>query len=279
MSNNKRSLSLLGSNTSYPSIYCPSLLESLPRATARETLDIDTHTPPFSGFDLWTAYEISWLNSKGKPIVAIGEFEIPSSSPNIIESKSFKLYLNSFNQTKFSSSEEVIEAFKKDLSRAAGSEVTLRLYPNTLDYEKPIITIPGVNIDVLDIDIDNYSFTPELLANSVCTNSKPVSETIFSNLLKSNCLVTNQPDWGSVIIKYEGYEIHKENLLRYIVSFRNHNEFHEHCVERIFNDIKKYCNPAKLTVFARYTRRGGLDINPFRSDFENIPSVKRLIRQ
>lgn len=279
MSHSKQPLSLLGSGTHYTNFYCPSLLESLPRAAARETLDIDAHTLPFSGFDLWTAYEVSWLNSKGKPVVAIAEFEIPATSPDIVESKSFKLYLNSFNQTKFRSTEQVIDTMKTDLSRVAGSEVSLRLYPNASGYEKPMTTIPGVSIDDLDIRIDDYAFNPELLVNAIGTNTPPVAETVFSNLLKSNCLVTNQPDWGTVIIKYEGQEIHKENLLRYIVSFRNHNEFHEHCVERIFHDIKKHCAPDKLTVFARYTRRGGLDINPFRSDFERMPSIKRLIRQ
>ncbi|MBC8946330.1 preQ synthase [Xenorhabdus indica] len=234
---------------------------------------------PFQGLDLWTAWELSWLNSKRKPVVAIGEFIIPATSPGLIESKSFKLYLNSFNQTKFETTDDVIQAMKKDLSQTAGQTVEVKLYPHLEGYGHKINQFSGQSLDDLDIEIDGYDFDATILANSVSTEAGRVSETLHSNLLKSNCLVTNQPDWGSVVIRYEGVKINHEKLLRYLISFRTHNEFHEQCVERIYNDIMHYCGPEKLTVFARYTRRGGLDINPFRSHYESAPQTGRLIRQ
>jgi 7-cyano-7-deazaguanine reductase len=274
------SLTVLGSKIPHPQTYSSSILESLPRAQGRMQVGINlSDNLPFSGFDLWTAYELSWLNEKGKPIVAIAEFEIPVTSPHLIESKSLKLYLNSFNQTKFKSHDAVAATLANDLSLVAGGEVNVRLYPHFIGFNHAIMALPGINIDHEDIDIKDYSFNPEILSNAVAPTAITVSEMLTSNLLKSNCLVTNQPDWGSLIIKYEGKQIDPKHLLRYIISFRNHNKFHEQCVERIFMDIKHYCRPLKLTVFARYTRRGGVDINPFRSDCASIPPVTRLIRQ
>jgi len=270
-------ITLLGKNTGYVQHYAPELLESLPRTRGRNEIKIKSDSLPFSGFDLWTGFELSWLNDKGKPVVAIAEFFIPATSQNLIESKSFKLYLNSFNQTKFATSDVVTSTLERDLSSAANGSVKVKLYANIAQY--PVLTsaLPGKCIDSLDIEVDDYCFNPEHLKHSI--SDEIVSEILSSNLLKSNCLVTNQPDWGSIIIKYEGRKINREKLLRYIISFRTHNEFHEQCVERIFCDIKNYCNPEKLTVFARYTRRGGLDINPFRSNFEEALPVNRLVRQ
>ncbi|CCG88677.1 NADPH-dependent 7-cyano-7-deazaguanine reductase QueF [Erwinia piriflorinigrans] len=270
-------ITLLGKNTGYTQHYAPELLESLPRSRGRDEISVKHGSLPFSGYDLWTGFEVSWLNDKGKPLVAVAEFFIPASSHNLIESKSFKLYLNSFNQTKFTTPDRVVATLEKDLSLAAGGNVKVKLYTNFDDYSFLIAPLPGECIDHLDIEIDNYVFNPDYLFDSV--SGDVVSETLASNLLKSNCLVTNQPDWGSVIIRYEGKRINRENLLRYLISFRTHNEFHEQCVERIFSDIRHYCKPDKLTVFARYTRRGGLDINPFRSNFEEDLPVERLIRQ
>ncbi|MBP2170094.1 7-cyano-7-deazaguanine reductase [Erwinia toletana] len=270
-------ITLLGKNTNYIQNYSPDLLESLPRAYAREEIKIQSGNLPFSGFDLWTGFELSWLNNKGKPVVAIADFFIPATSRNIIESKSFKLYLNSFNQTRFATTEQVAESLRQDLSLSAVGEVKVNIYPHLTDYPAASNSLPGECIDQLDIEIGDYTFKPEHLIGS--TFDKIVFETLSSNLLKSNCLVTNQPDWGSVVIRYEGQQIDREKLLRYIISFRMHNEFHEQCVERIFNDINYYCRPEKLSVFARYTRRGGLDINPFRSNFEERPAAPRLIRQ
>lgn len=270
-------ITLLGKNTGYIQDYAPDLLESLPRSRARSEINITQECLPFSGFDLWTGFELSWLNNKGKPVVAIAEFFIPAKSNNLIESKSFKLYLNSFNQTKFTTPDRVTRTLEKDLSLAAGGNVKVKLYPGLDFYPEFTSHLPGECIDYLDIEISDYEFNPDYLRNAVA--DEIVSETLASNLLKSNCLVTNQPDWGSVIVRYEGKRINRESLLRYIISFRMHNEFHEQCIERIFSDISYYCNPEKLTVFARYTRRGGLDINPFRSNFEESLPVERLIRQ
>ena len=269
----------LGANSDYPDQYAPELLEALPRSRGRDLIGVDEQNLPFSGFDLWTAFELSWLNAKGKPVVGIGEFTLPHSSTNLIESKSFKLYLNSFNQTRFDSVEQVSAAMQKDLSQAANGQVGVKLYPGLDGYSAQIDALPGINIDDLDIAVDDFDFKPEYLIGATSEQAEMVTETLSSNLLKSNCLVTNQPDWGSVVIHYQGRKIDRERLLRYLISFRQHNEFHEQCVERIFNDIKQSCQPEKLSVFARYTRRGGLDINPFRSDFETAPTLGRLIRQ
>lgn len=270
-------ITLLGKNTAYIQHYSVDLLESLPRSRGRNEIELNQARLPFTGFDLWTGFELSWLNEKGKPRVAIAEFRIPASSEYLIESKSFKLYLNSFNQTEFTSVGAVSEVLERDLSQAAGGAVEVTLYPDFAGYPVQLSALPGKNIDGLDITITDYSFTPAHLLNA--TLDQYVTETLSSNLLKSNCLVTHQPDFGSVIIHYSGKKINQEHLLRYLISFRAHNEFHEQCVERIFTDILQYCGPEKLSVFARYTRRGGLDINPFRSNFEQHLPIARLVRQ
>ncbi|MBD2814914.1 NADPH-dependent 7-cyano-7-deazaguanine reductase QueF [Xenorhabdus sp. Flor] len=275
----KKSLTLLGTKTDYIQTYSPELLETLPRSLGRNDIGIRSDSLPFQGFDLWTAWELSWLNGKGKPIVAIGEFIIPATSPGLIESKSFKLYLNSFNQTQFETTDDVVRAMEKDLSLMAGQSVDVKLYPHLHGYSHEISPLSGQPLDDLDIEIGSYDFDAAVLADATSVGDEVVDETLHSNLLKSNCLVTNQPDWGSVIIRYKGVKIDHEKLLRYLISFRTHNEFHEQCVERIYSDIMRYCQPQKLTVFARYTRRGGLDINPFRSNYESTPLTGRLIRQ
>jgi len=267
----------LGEKTEYSHQYDASLLQPVPRSLNRDDLKLAGDLP-FKGCDIWTLYEISWLNSNGLPQVAIGEVSIPAESQNLIESKSFKLYLNSFNQSKFESWQQVEETLVKDLSDCANAPVSVSL--NHLDKytSQPIADMDGCCIDDQDIVIDSYEFNPTYLENA--TGSEKVSETLHSHLLKSNCLITNQPDWGSVEIKYSGNKIDPQALLRYIVSFREHNEFHEQCVERIFMDIQKYCKPESLTVMARYTRRGGLDINPFRSCTHSAPENNhRMARQ
>ncbi|GFN47288.1 NADPH-dependent 7-cyano-7-deazaguanine reductase QueF [Candidatus Regiella insecticola] len=269
----------LGKKSYYIDKYTPSLLESIPRSLGREQIGlIDEKILP-NGFDLWTAFELSWLNKKGKPIVAIAEFKIPATSKNLIESKSFKLYLNSLNQSHFDSSNQLQSILSKDLSNKASGIVSVEIFEGMRGYSKKIHDLDGISIDEIDIEVNNYDFNDSYLKEAITESSPLVAETLTSNLLKSNCLVTNQPDWGSIYIKYEGKKINREKLLRYIISFRKHNEFHEQCVERIFSDIKKHCSPKKLSVFARYTRRGGLDINPFRSDYESTPQIGRLIRQ
>ncbi|CAM3707815.1 NADPH-dependent 7-cyano-7-deazaguanine reductase [Vibrio aerogenes CECT 7868] len=265
----------LGKKTSYISTYSPELLDPIPRAYGRENItDCQNHC--FSGYDLWTGYELSWLNLKGKPMVAVAEFIIPANSLNLIESKSFKLYLNSLNQTRISSEDELVSMLVRDLSQAAEGDVEVKLLNVNRDFS-PRVNTTFECIDDLDIEVNSYDYDENLLQGSV--SETHAEESLCSHLLKSNCLVTHQPDWGSVYIKYKGKAINREKLLRYIISFREHNEFHEQCVERIFSDIKRCCSPDQLTVFARYTRRGGLDINPFRSNFEDEMSVEREYRQ
>lgn len=263
----------LGKTIEYKDKYDASLLQAVPRSLNRDDLKLG-ETLPFDGVDLWNGYEISWLNSKGKPQVVLAEFEFPVDSPNIVESKSFKLYLNSFNQTKFDSIESVHQHFVEDLTRCCGSKVTVRLSP--LSSATTIAPMPGESIDELDIEIDNYQLDSTLLSSD---SNENVSETLCSDLLKSNCLITSQPDWASIYIRYQGPKICRESLLRYLISFRSHNEFHEQCVERIFCDLITQCAIEKLSVYARYTRRGGLDINPFRSNYETIPENIRNARQ
>ncbi|MFQ2739806.1 NADPH-dependent 7-cyano-7-deazaguanine reductase QueF [Aeromonas caviae] len=265
----------LGQQSAYISQYTPSLLQPVPRSLNRDDLGLRGELP-FQGCDVWTLYELSWLNAKGKPVVAIGEVFVPATSPNLIESKSFKLYLNSFNQTRCDSLEAVQALLVQDLSGCAGAPVSVTLF--TLDQAPhQIAQLPGECIDNLDIEVDGYEFDETLLQGAA--GREIVEETLHSHLLKSNCLVTSQPDWGSVVIHYRGPRLDREKLLHYLISFRQHNEFHEQCIERIFTDLKHFCAPEQLTVHARYTRRGGLDINPFRSDWEPVPANLRLIRQ
>jgi len=267
----------LGKATPYKAEYDPHLLCPFPRKVKRDEIGIG-RALPFSGCDIWNGFELSWLNRKGMPVVAIGEFRFPCESPNLIESKSFKLYLNSYNQTRFDDLLQVQQRMADDLSAVAGAEVTVRLHARSEFSCEVLRELPGQCIDDLDIIVDEYSFNADLLqgaANLDC----PVEEELHSHLLKSNCLVTNQPDWGSVLIRYRGGKIDQEAFLRYLISFRQHNEFHEQCVERIFVDLMRYCHPEKLTVYARYTRRGGLDINPFRSNYESRIDNIRLARQ
>ncbi|MBO1923463.1 NADPH-dependent 7-cyano-7-deazaguanine reductase QueF [Thiomicrorhabdus sp. 6S3-12] len=267
--------SLLGKETPYCAQYDASLLFPIPRIEKRSELGIDESALPFTGLDIWTAYEVSWLNAKGKPIVRVAEFAFQVDSPNLVESKSFKLYLNSFNGTRFESEEEVVSLMEKDLSDASGGPVAVELKPLT-GHELLFGDVAGENLDDLDIDVDLYQVDSSLLQ---LDDEEVDDETLNSHLLKSNCLVTAQPDWGSVVIRYSGRKINREALLKYIISFREHNEFHEQCVERIYMDIMRQCKPTHLTVYARYVRRGGLDINPYRSNFEDEFDISRTIRQ
>lgn len=268
---------LLGKNTEYVSVYSPSLLFPIPRQQSRLQLGMEAGVLPFRGVDIWTAYEVSWLNDNGKPEVAVAEFEVPASSPAIIESKSFKLYLNSFNQTVFANSDNVAQALMADLSRAAGAAVNVRLTPLQQATWSGSGHFAGECIDNEPVQIDCYSPNPDLL--QVQDSGSVVSESLYSNLLKSNCPVTGQPDWASVLIQYRGAPIDRASLLQYIISFREHQDFHEHCVERMFLDIQQRCQPDVLTVYARYTRRGGLDINPYRTNGAEGPVEVRLLRQ
>jgi 7-cyano-7-deazaguanine reductase len=266
-------LSPLGKNSAYITEYSPALLFPIARTQKRAEIGI-AEALPFFGMDIWNGYELSWLNSKGKPQVAIATFHIPADSPNIIESKSFKLYLNSFNQSKVATFELMAETLRKDVSAGVGAAVQVKLIEPALFSQLKMGGLAGYNIDNLDIDVDIYSPQENILRCDA--SDRTISEVLTSDLLKSNCLVTGQPDWASVQIQYTGTTINRESLLRYLISFRNHNEFHEQCVERIFVDIMRDCAPLKLAVYARYTRRGGLDINPFRTNFnaEQVSNVR-----
>ncbi|EGT81213.1 NADPH-dependent 7-cyano-7-deazaguanine reductase [Haemophilus haemolyticus M21639] len=267
----------LGQKTEYASQYDRTLLQPVPRALNRDGLGITQNQPFTIGADIWTAYEISWLNEKGLPQVAIADIYLDYQSQNLIESKSFKLYLNSFNQSKFADVNAVQQTMQRDLSECAQSDLKVRLNPVAVYDSQKIDHLQGDCIDEQDIEITSYEFNADWLKD--CVSDEMVEEKLVSHLLKSNCLITNQPDWGTLHIHYVGKKIDHEKLLRYVVSFRQHNEFHEQCVERIFCDLMHYAKPEKLTVYARYTRRGGLDINPFRSNFENLPENLRLARQ
>lgn len=267
--------SSLGKKVQYDNPYDPSLLFPIPRETKRTEIGI-TQQLPFIGVDVWNAFELCWLNPKGKPIVALGEFVFSCESPRLVESKSLKLYLNSFNKTKFSSKEEVVNIMTKDLSEAVGSPVTVHVFSvdecATLAFEQ----WQGVCLDDLDVECTVYQVEPNYLITS---GTAVVTETIHSHLLKSNCLVTGQPDWASIQIHYRGKQIDHAGLLKYIVSFRDHNGFSEHCVEHIFMDIWQRCQPEELSIEGRYTRRGGLDINPIRSTGSYFSRNLRLDRQ
>ena len=268
----------LGKTSAYQSQYAPELLFPIPRLQKREEIGLGTGTLPFYGVDIWNAYELSWLNMRGKPQVAIATITAPADSPNIVESKSFKLYLNSFNQTRLANTEALAELLRQDLSSAFGAPVHVSITTPDAFGSLKMGELEGTLLDRLDVDIDQYQPSPELLTANHA--EAPVEETLVSHLLKSNCLVTGQPDWGTVQIRYVGPQIDQEGLLKYLIGFREHNEFHEQCVERIFMDVLRQCKPSKLAVYARYTRRGGLDINPWRANFNaGKPGNLRTARQ
>ena len=270
---------LLGKHTEYVFEYDKSLIFPISRDQNRAKLPMPSEKVngvlPFYGFDIWTGYEVSWLNLKGKPQVAIVEFVIPADSSHIVESKSFKLYLNSFNQTRLANQDELHQRLQSDLSEGFGAPIEVRIF-SVMNF--PIANEDlGQGIDDLDIEVSDYSPNAGLLSVS----DIQVEETLHSHLLKSNCPVTGQPDWATVIIRYDGMKINREALLQYIISYRNHDDFHEHCVEQIFCDLLSLGGFNSLTVTARYTRRGGLDINPTRSlaPISTNQGVGRLARQ
>ncbi len=258
----------LGRPTTYGGGYDPTLLHPVARAPQRAALGLGAAVP-FSGADLWTAYELAWLNARGKPEVAVGMFRVPAESPNVVESKSAKLYLNAFSETRFTAAAEVEHLLRADLGRVCGAPVTVALVGAEARRPLPAAALDGDSIDHLEVEIDRYSPAPHLLAAA----GAAVEETLVSDLFKSNCPVTGQPDWGSVQIRYRGPQIDRAGLLRYLVSFRGHAGFHEHCVEQMFLEILQRCGPERLSVYARFLRRGGIDINPFRSNWEAAPAA------
>lgn len=274
MQSNTVEKSPLKAKSEYIEHYQPNLLFSIPRLEKRQEIGIHDQLP-FSGVDYWNAFEISWLNPQGKPQIAVAEIIVPCESTHIFESKSLKLYLNSFSQTTFDNISEVKQTISNDLSQATHTTITVNLFhPDQLSQQQ-FSNFSGSCLDDLPISTDCYQTNPDFLT----TSDNFVEEKCYSHLLKSNCLVTKQPDWGSVFIHYHGPQISAAGLLKYIISFRQHTEFHEQCVERMFQDIMSRCKPERLTVYARYTRRGGCDINPFRSNFEKPYLNLRIARQ
>ena len=287
--------SQLGKATAYPDQYAPQTLFPIARQPQRSELGMTAGAAlPFTGADLWTGYELSWLNPRGKPQVALVQVTVPCETPCIVESKSFKLYLNSFSNSRFASADEVRQRIAEDVGaavwqpvasvsqQASGgappSTVGVRLVLPEQFAAQSVQELEGLSLDRLDVECSDYQPAPHWLRAD--TAESAVTETLTSHLLRSNCPVTQQPDWGDIQISYSGAPIDQEGLLRYIVSLRNHNGFHEHCVERIFMDILRHCRPSRLTVYARYTRRGGLDINPLRTNHPGpLPPNVRTARQ
>ncbi len=257
---------ILGKQTTYQHQYDPSLLFPIARSLNREKIDL-TPPLPFVGRDIWNHYEVSWLNEQGKPIVALAEFDYDCQSPYIIESKSMKLYFNSFNNTQIKDVNALQQIIQQDIESRIQSPLHIKITPlSQLNEDKLYPGFSGTCIDDLPVDCSVYQLSPQFLS---IESAEFVSEVLYSNLMKSNCLVTGQPDWGSIYIDYQGEKINRENLLRYIVSYRNSHEFSETCIERMFMDIMKHCSPKELTIYGRFTRRGGLDINPVRSTAQN----------
>ncbi|WP_330924751.1 NADPH-dependent 7-cyano-7-deazaguanine reductase QueF [Candidatus Sororendozoicomonas aggregata] len=265
----------LGKKSAYESQYNPNLLFPVARADKRDELGVDENNLPFYGRDLWYGYEVSWLNLQGRPVVRVAAFTLPCESPNLIESKSFKLYLNSLNQSRFEHDDAVHTLLTRDLSERAGARVIVHLM-TIADFEaQGIQPAPGLCLDALPITIDQYHYNPALLQS----DHDYRRELLCTHLLKSNCLVTGQPDWGTLVVDYAGEGINHASLLRYVCSFREHHEFHEQCVERVFMDLSRCFDLERLTVYAQYLRRGGLDINPWRSTEDHLPAPLRFIRQ
>lgn len=274
---------VLGQHTDYPDAYAPDVLVGIPRAQGRQELHLAGGTLPFLGLDVWTAYELSWLNRKGKPQLAIVRLMLPCETPNIVESKSLKLYLNGFSSEVADSAEHIRQIIARDVGQVVwGTErtVDIMLIESDAFAQQRIVDFDGQCVDRLDAECSVSNAPAPQLLRCVPGEESPVQEVLYSRLLKSNCLVTGQPDWGSVQVAYTGRPIDQERLLQYVVSYRNHNAFHEHCTERMYMDIMRQCRPLKLCVYARYTRRGGIDINPWRSSHpQSLPVLHRHARQ
>ncbi|WP_372963976.1 NADPH-dependent 7-cyano-7-deazaguanine reductase QueF [Marinobacter sp.] len=265
----------LGKSSEYPNQYDPALLFPVARAENRRRLGLEDGRWPWFGEDMWQAWELSWLRPGGVPVVAWAEIRFPAASPSIVESKSLKLYLNSLNQAVFSSKEQVAETITRDLSKVCGGAVDVHLL--SVDETAAAIGRPEGYQLIDDEPVENvvYDYSPE----SLVASGPEVTEQLCSHLLKSNCPVTGQPDWATIFVRYTGPAIKHAGLLRYIISFRQKQDFHEHCVETVFMDLMTRCKPKDLMVCARYTRRGGLDINPWRSTSPDVGVGPRLVRQ
>ena len=265
----------LGRETGYPDKYAPAVLDAIPRIQNREPLGI-TADLPFAGVDVWNAWELTWLGTGKRPAVATARIVVPVESPNIIESKSLKLYLDSFAMTEFASAGDVEQTIRKDLTRCVESPVEVRVAPVSSTEARTVARLAGSSLDDLDVDCDDWEVNAGLMR---ADSDNIVTADLHTHLLRSLCPVTAQPDIGSLQISYRGPTIDPAGLLRYIVSYRQHSDFHESCIEKMFIDIQERCKPLDLTLHARYQRRGGIDINPFRSTSAQTPRDLRLWRQ
>ena len=250
----------LGHATGYPDTYDPGQLFTVARAPQRAALGLGSALP-FTGSDVWTAYELTWLGPRGKPAIAIATLDVPAGSPALVESKSMKLYLGSFAQSVYASPDDVAAIVGRDVAAAVGTPVRVTLRTPDAFAAERVALLSGESIDGLDAACRHDDVDPDALASG----GTAVDEALTTDLFRSVCPVTGQPDIASVRIAYRGPRIDRAGLLRYLVSYRRHPGFHEHCVERIFVDVIARCAPAVLTVQARFTRRGGIDINPFRT--------------
>ena len=276
MDNSAETKNQLGQETEYVTTYTPSLLAPIPRAIQRGALGISKDALPFRGFDIWNAYEFTWLNSRGKPEVALAQIQVPSQSTNIIESKSLKLYLGSYSGTKFGLRAEVVSALEADFTLVAGTPVSVTLLSPEQVQHSGIVPTVGQSLDLLDIDVDEYDWNPDFLVRESDTILR---ESLYTNLFMAKCPMTGQPDCASIMIQYHGANISHEGILKYLISYREHSEFAEQIAERIFVDLMNRCSPDALTVQARFSRRGGIDINPYRSHEENMGPDTRNWRQ
>lgn len=268
----------LGKAAEYVSRYTPSLLQPVLRSRLRAGLLPEGGGElPFEGADLWTAWELSWLDRDGKPEVAVAQIRVPCQSRAVVESKSLKLYLGSYAQTPFASTYDVARTLEADLSVTVGGQVVVDLLSLNQTVQAGVGVFPGESLDTLRVGDFVYMPDPGLL--SVADENRIVSETLHTNLFRSLCPATGQPDIASVQVVYSGPLIDRESLLRYLVSFREYPGFHERCVEKIFLELMERCSPRELSVHARYLRRGGIDINPYRSTGKGIPAQIRLARQ
>ena len=267
----------LGKQTEYIDTYTPSLLHSIERAPARVEIGLDPDNLAFQGEDVWMCYELTWLGDRGKPEVSAMRIKVPASSPCIVESKSLKLYLGSLAQTRFANRAELLNTLNSDLGLAFRAPVMLELI-DLPQVPEIVSQPPGICLDGLDVRLDTYERDPELLALEE-GEERIVKETVHTNLFRSLCPVTGQPDFASVVIRYLGRPIARSSLLAYLVSFRNHQAFHEATVEQIYADIENVCQPDQLSIAGRFLRRGGIDINPFRSNVDDQMPLLRLPRQ
>ncbi|RZV36164.1 MAG: NADPH-dependent 7-cyano-7-deazaguanine reductase QueF [Chromatiales bacterium] len=265
----------LGHETDYPHKYAPEVLCPIPRSQSRAKLGIG-HELPFAGVDIWNAWDLTWLGLSGLPRVATAELHVPADSPNIVESKSLKLYLGSFAMSPFESTTAVAESIARDLAACVGAPVKVSVLPVAGTEARRVARLAGACLDELDVACSDWEVDTDLLHSDP---SDMTQEDVHTHLLRSLCPVTSQPDIGSLQISYRGPRINHAALLQYVVSFREHNDFHEACIERMFVDLMDRCGCEALTVQARYQRRGGIDINPLRSNCSEKPLNLRLWRQ